>query len=67
MKERTNQCNHNLHLLQSSINTNCYGESKFTYFHIFVSLLNMDINRRQGRNAKVHLVFKFVFIIYVFH
>ena len=63
MKERRNQCNHNLHLFQSNISTNFYnywiyfnrddphlhGQSKFAYFHIFVSLLNMDINRCQGR------------------
>ena len=63
MKERRNQCNHNLHLLQSNISTNFYnywiyfnragthlhGQSKFTYFHIFVSLLNMYINRCQSR------------------
>ena len=63
MKERRNQCNHNLHLLHSNMSTNLYnywiyfnragthlhGQSKFTYFHIFVSLLNIDINRCQGR------------------
>ena len=63
MKERRNQCNHNLHLFQSNISTNFYnywiyfnrddphlhGQSKFAYFHIFVSLLNMDINRCQCR------------------
>ena len=64
MKERRNQCNHNLHLLQSNISTNFYnywiyfnggdthlhGQSKLTSFHIFVSWLNMDINNRcKGR------------------
>ena len=63
MKERRNQCSYNLHLLQSNISANIYnywiyfnragthlhGQSKFMYFHIFVSLLNMYINRYQGR------------------
>ena len=63
MKERRNQCNHNLHLLQSNIITNFYNywiyfnragadlhvQSKFMYFHIFVSLLNIAINRYQSR------------------
>ena len=57
MKERRNHSNHNLHLLQSNISINLYdywiyfnrvsthlhGQSKFTQFHIFVSLFIMDI------------------------
>ena len=49
MKEETNKCNHNLHLLQSDISTNFYnyriyfnragthlrGQLKFTFLHIF--------------------------------
>ena len=63
MKERRNKCNHNLHLLQSNISTNFHnywiyfnragthlqGQPKVMYFHIFALLLNMDINRCQGR------------------
>ena len=64
MKKRRNQYNCNLHVLQSNINTNFYNydwiyfnragkhlnvQSKFMYFHIFVSFLNIDINRYQGR------------------
>ena len=61
MKERRNQCKHNLHLLQSNINSNFYNcwiyfnrankhlniQSKFMYFHILVSLFNIDINKCQ--------------------
>ena len=63
MKERMNQCNHNLHSLQSNVSTtfyidwvyfnragtHLYSLSKFTYFHIFISLMNIDINRGHGR------------------
>ena len=63
MKERRNQCNHNLHSLQSNVSTifyidwvyfnragtHLYSQSKFTYFHIFISLMNIDINRCHGR------------------
>ena len=63
MKERRNQCNHNLHSLQSNVSTifyidwvyfnragtHLYSPSKFTYFHIFISLMNIDINRCHGR------------------
>ena len=64
MTKRRNQCNCNLHGLQSNISTNFYNydwiyfnkagkhlnvQSKFMYFHIFVSFLNIDINRYQGR------------------
>ena len=54
---RRNRNNHKLYLLQSNMNINLYnywiyfnragvhlhGQSKFTHFHIFVSLLIMDI------------------------
>ena len=63
MKERRNQCNHNLHSLQSNVSTifyidwvyfnragtHLYSPSKFTYFHIFISPMNIDINRCHGR------------------
>ena len=77
IKERRNQCSHNLHLLRSNISTNFYnywiyfnragtylhGQSKFIYFHILVSLLNMDINMCQGRvKLKSLSVFKSISI-----
>ena len=63
MKERRNQCKHNLHSLESNVSTIFYicwvyfdkagthfcSQSRFTYFHIFISLMNMDINRCHGR------------------
>ena len=58
MKERRNQCNHNFNQISALTyiiteyalieQAHIYKVSQ-NYFHIFVSLLDMDINRCQGR------------------
>ena len=55
MEERRNQCTHNfkqisaLIFIITEVDTYLNGQSNFTYFHMFASLLNMGINRCQGR------------------